>query len=312
MARWGGEASEGQGGLLLHGHLDVVPAEASDWRMDPFSGEIEDGYLWGRGAVDMKDFDAMLLTTVRQRQRRGPGPAASDHALLHRRRGGGRAPRRGGADQRASRGVRGRHRRRGRGRRLQHHRARSAHLPHRGRREGHGLDEADRSGPRRPRLDDQPRQRRRPDLRCGRAAGRLRVADPADPDHGGAARDRRRAGRDRGHAGQRPGPGRRVRRCHPDARRGHQQHRQPDDALGRLQGERRPDRGHRPRRRAQPPGLRGRVPRDAAGADRRRDRRRPTSPTRSPGRRRTTDRWWTRCTAACWPRTPTRSSRRTS
>ena len=75
MAQWGGqEASDGQGGLLLHGHLDVVPAEASDWRMDPFSGEIEDGYLWGRGAVDMKDFDAMLLTVVRQRQREGRVP----------------------------------------------------------------------------------------------------------------------------------------------------------------------------------------------------------------------------------------------
>ena len=75
MATWGAqEASEGQGGLLLHGHLDVVPAEASDWRIDPFSGEIEEGYLWGRGAVDMKDFDAMLLAVVRQRQREGRVP----------------------------------------------------------------------------------------------------------------------------------------------------------------------------------------------------------------------------------------------
>ena len=72
MARWGGEEGDG---LLLHGHLDVVPAEASDWQMDPFSGEIADGYLWGRGAVDMKDFDAMLLTTVRQRQREGRIPS---------------------------------------------------------------------------------------------------------------------------------------------------------------------------------------------------------------------------------------------
>jgi acetylornithine deacetylase/succinyl-diaminopimelate desuccinylase-like protein len=71
MARWGGEEGDG---LLLHGHLDVVPAAAEDWRIDPFSGEIEDGYLWGRGAVDMKDFDAMLLTTVRQRQRDGRIP----------------------------------------------------------------------------------------------------------------------------------------------------------------------------------------------------------------------------------------------
>ena len=71
LARWGGD--EGAG-LLLHGHLDVVPAEAGDWRIDPFSGEVEDGYLWGRGAVDMKDFDAMLLATVRQRQREGRVP----------------------------------------------------------------------------------------------------------------------------------------------------------------------------------------------------------------------------------------------
>jgi acetylornithine deacetylase/succinyl-diaminopimelate desuccinylase-like protein len=71
LAHWGGAEGEG---LLLHGHLDVVPAEASDWSVDPFSGEIEDGYLWGRGAVDMKDFDAMLLTVVRQRQREGRVP----------------------------------------------------------------------------------------------------------------------------------------------------------------------------------------------------------------------------------------------
>src|SRR5687767_14854082 len=58
VARWGGTTGEP---LLLHGHLDVVPANAADWRVDPFSGEVQDGYLWGRGAVDMKDFDAMVL-----------------------------------------------------------------------------------------------------------------------------------------------------------------------------------------------------------------------------------------------------------
>ena len=42
--------------------------------MDPFSGEIRDGYLWGRGAVDMKDFDAMLLSVVRARARAGRVP----------------------------------------------------------------------------------------------------------------------------------------------------------------------------------------------------------------------------------------------
>ena len=52
-------------GLVVHGHLDVVPANAADWSVDPFSGVIKDGYLWGRGAVDMKDMDAMIIATVR-------------------------------------------------------------------------------------------------------------------------------------------------------------------------------------------------------------------------------------------------------
>jgi len=72
VAQWGG--TEGDG-LLLHGHLDVVPAAAEDWQVAPFSGEIQDGYVWGRGAVDMKDFDAMLLSIVRDRQRTGRVPS---------------------------------------------------------------------------------------------------------------------------------------------------------------------------------------------------------------------------------------------
>ena len=71
VARWGSGDGEP---LLLHGHLDVVPAEADDWKVHPFSGEIQDGYLWGRGAVDMKDFDAMLLSVVRARTRAGAEP----------------------------------------------------------------------------------------------------------------------------------------------------------------------------------------------------------------------------------------------
>jgi acetylornithine deacetylase/succinyl-diaminopimelate desuccinylase-like protein len=50
--------------LLVHGHLDVVPA-VGDWQHDPFGGEIHDGMVWGRGAVDMKDGNAILLSTVR-------------------------------------------------------------------------------------------------------------------------------------------------------------------------------------------------------------------------------------------------------
>jgi acetylornithine deacetylase/succinyl-diaminopimelate desuccinylase-like protein len=65
----------GRGALLVHGHLDVVPADASEWSVHPFSGEIRDGYLWGRGAIDMKDFDAMVLAVIRDWQRTGVRPA---------------------------------------------------------------------------------------------------------------------------------------------------------------------------------------------------------------------------------------------
>ncbi|MEV5575821.1 M20/M25/M40 family metallo-hydrolase [Spirillospora sp. NPDC052269] len=57
--------------FLIHGHLDVVPAEASDWRVHPFSGEVEEGCVWGRGAVDMKGSLALTLSVVRQRLREG-------------------------------------------------------------------------------------------------------------------------------------------------------------------------------------------------------------------------------------------------
>lgn len=73
VARIAGE-DPGRDALLLHGHLDVVPAAADDWRIHPFSGEIVDGCVWGRGAVDMKDMDAMLLALVRQRLREGRRP----------------------------------------------------------------------------------------------------------------------------------------------------------------------------------------------------------------------------------------------
>ncbi|WP_059008561.1 M20/M25/M40 family metallo-hydrolase [Streptomyces specialis] len=60
--------------LLIHGHTDVVPADAADWTHHPFSGEIADGCVWGRGAVDMKDMDAMTLAVVRDRLRSGRKP----------------------------------------------------------------------------------------------------------------------------------------------------------------------------------------------------------------------------------------------
>lgn len=61
--------------LLLHGHLDVVPAAADDWAVHPFAGEVRDGVLWGRGAVDMKNADAVLLAVVRDWARTGRRPA---------------------------------------------------------------------------------------------------------------------------------------------------------------------------------------------------------------------------------------------
>ena len=60
--------------LILHGHLDVVPAIAADWSVDPFAGEIRDGMLWGRGAVDMKNMNAMILTSVADLLRAGEQP----------------------------------------------------------------------------------------------------------------------------------------------------------------------------------------------------------------------------------------------
>jgi acetylornithine deacetylase/succinyl-diaminopimelate desuccinylase-like protein len=57
------------GALLLHAHLDVVPADAAEWAVHPFSGEVRDGYLWGRGAVDMKAMAAMILAAARQLKR---------------------------------------------------------------------------------------------------------------------------------------------------------------------------------------------------------------------------------------------------
>src|SRR4051795_9424963 len=113
VAQWGGNPG-GEGALLLHGHLDVVPAAAEDWQVDPFSGEIRGGDLWGRRRRDKNGVDAIGLVRPRARARRrrrqeglrrhaalgGPGAhaggraaRAADRALLPRRRGGRRPPR---------------------------------------------------------------------------------------------------------------------------------------------------------------------------------------------------------------------------
>jgi len=73
IARLGG-SDPSLGALLVHGHLDVVPADAAEWAVHPFSGAVQDGFVWGRGAVDMKDMDAMMLAVARQFRRDGVTP----------------------------------------------------------------------------------------------------------------------------------------------------------------------------------------------------------------------------------------------
>ncbi|TMQ91660.1 M20/M25/M40 family metallo-hydrolase, partial [Actinomadura soli] len=63
VARVGGTSS-GEPGLLVQGHLDTVPADAAAWSRHPLSGDIADGCVWGRGAVDMKNAVAMTLAAV--------------------------------------------------------------------------------------------------------------------------------------------------------------------------------------------------------------------------------------------------------
>src|SRR5215470_4254942 len=67
-------ADPGRPALLIHGHLDVVPADGSEWSVPPFDGVEQGGYLWGRGAIDMKDMDAMMLALARHWQRAGTRP----------------------------------------------------------------------------------------------------------------------------------------------------------------------------------------------------------------------------------------------
>ncbi|HEU4361153.1 MAG TPA: M20/M25/M40 family metallo-hydrolase, partial [Mycobacterium sp.] len=67
-------ADPARGALLIHGHLDVVPAEPADWSVHPFSGAVEDGYVWGRGAIDMKNMVGMMIAVARRLSRTGVVP----------------------------------------------------------------------------------------------------------------------------------------------------------------------------------------------------------------------------------------------
>src|SRR5665213_2282772 len=61
--------------LALLGHTDVVPANGEDWRHDPFGGEIIDGEVWGRGAIDMLNLTATMATGLRHLALEGFRPA---------------------------------------------------------------------------------------------------------------------------------------------------------------------------------------------------------------------------------------------
>lgn len=73
ICRWEGEDPD-RPALVVHGHLDVVPAFAQDWSVDPFAAEIHNGMIYGRGAVDMKNMNAMILTAVSTMIRDGSKP----------------------------------------------------------------------------------------------------------------------------------------------------------------------------------------------------------------------------------------------
>lgn len=60
--------------IVVHGHTDVVPSNPDDWSVDPFGAEVKDGCIWGRGAVDMKNMDAMIITALEQLHATGQQP----------------------------------------------------------------------------------------------------------------------------------------------------------------------------------------------------------------------------------------------
>ena len=291
VAQWGGRDGDG---LLLHGHLDVVPAAAEDWQVDPFSGEIQDGYVWGRGAVDMKDFDAMLLSVVRDRQRTGRVPERPiTLCFTADEEAGGHHGAQVLVEQHAEElegcteavGEVGGFSATVRGRRMY-------------------LIEAAEKGMAWMKLTARGRAGHGSMINHDNAITTLAAAVARIGAHDWPVRLTpamrtllacgRRARRHGGDPGERRGAGRGVRQRRADDGRGHPQHLQPDHARRRLQGERHPDRGDRARRRPLPARLRGRVLRDPRRRSSATTSRSSTSATSSPGRRRTTATWWTR------------------
>lgn len=67
--------------MMIASHLDVVAAEADTWSVDPFEGVVKDGFIWGRGSLDMKFFAAMQMVVMMELKRRG-APLKRDLILL--------------------------------------------------------------------------------------------------------------------------------------------------------------------------------------------------------------------------------------
>ena len=63
-----------KGALILLNHIDVVPAQAREWRVHPFGGEVKDGFIYGRGALDMKSLGILELLAVLEIKRQGLTP----------------------------------------------------------------------------------------------------------------------------------------------------------------------------------------------------------------------------------------------
>ena len=131
--------------LCLMGHTDVVPVSPEGWSHDPFGGELIDGEVWGRGAIDMLNLTSSMAVAFRHLARSGFRPQGDLDLLRRRRRGGGRGVGRRVDVRAPSRGDR-RRLLRDRARRLvDRRRARPAPRHRQRRREGHGVAQAPRA-----------------------------------------------------------------------------------------------------------------------------------------------------------------------
>ena len=239
--------------LLVHGHLDVVPADPAEWSVHPFSGEERDGYIWGRGAVDMKDMDAMVLALVRDWARTGVQPPRDIVlAYVADEEAGGKLGARWLVDEHPdlfegcteaisevggfSITVRDD---------LRLYLVQTAE-------KGLAWMRLTAGGKPGPRLVRARRQRRHPALRGRRPARLGPPAHGAHPADAPVPRRRRGRLRHRDRPRRARGGARPARQHQPDDRRGPAQHGQPHDARRRLQGQRHPRDGERDRRRPLP------------------------------------------------------------